>query len=757
MDKRLLVVLWAVAILVALFLASSSSKYLNYNENVTIPPSYPSQKAQLLLDQYFHGANANNTIDVVLVNASPEETYQVVKLIQNASGVTQVDSIVTAYLQYDEEIGKAINFTGYQVMQEERTNNVTLIREQIARLLHVPFSYTALFNVSPERLLQENETAFFSITPPSSLTSLYVAKNVSVIFVYTKYGPNFQFPNGTYPSGEVAEELQNILSNVQVTHYLTGPAPLVQELSSSESQREAITFVLVFVALLVITGAYFRSPVAPLITLTLVGLSAVFGMAVVTLVGLFYQKVDFQVIEPLISVLLGIGTDYSVFLLSRFREELGKGASKEEAAKTSLKYSGKAILISGVAVTFVFLSLSFIPFMQTWGLTIGLSVPITVALAYTLLPLVYGRLGEKMFWPSRPKSGESRTLRKLASASLSRPKTVLVIALIAGLASAAFVLTTPLSLDFTSGLPNIPAVVGLKVLENAFGNSFVNPVLVVFNSSNVNTSLLLKIASLERNISSMPGVTQVIGPVPSNFNGTYTPEVMTQLKENVGTNNRTLLMTVVMSYNPYSPQAEKLVEGIQKEVTPYNGYVGGTTASVVDALNYLLPYYTALSIVLPIVLVIALAVLLRSVRISLGAVSTILLSIAVSLAIIYLLFRNSEGVLFFIPITVFILMMGLGNDYSTFILVRVKEEVERTNSIEGIVRAISISAGAVTALGVILAASFGVLGLDPIKPIAELGIGIALAALIDTFVIRIFVYPALLKLLIRQKEKVEKK
>ncbi len=757
MDKKLIIVLWAIALLVALLLASSSSKFLNYNENVTIPPSYPSQKAQLLLDEYFHGANENNTIDVVLVNATPEQTYQVVKLIQGVSGVTQVNSLVTAYLQYEGELGREINFTGYQIMREEKTNNITLIREEIAKVLHVPYSYTVLFNVSPETLLEENETAFFSITPPSSLTSLYVSKNVSVIFVYTKYGPNFQFPNGTYPAGQVANLLQEKLSKVSLTHYLTGPAPLVQELSSSESQREAITFVLVFVALLLITGAYFRSPVAPFVTLALVGLSVVFGMAIVTLVGMFYQKVDFQVIEPLISVLLGVGADYSVFLLSRFREELGKGASKEEATLTSLKYSGKAILISGAAVTFVFLSLSFIPFMQTWGLTIGFSVPVTVALAYTLLPLVYGKMGERMFWPSRPKAGESRTLRRLATASVSRPKTVLVIALLAGVASAALVLSTPLSLDFTSGLPNIPAVVGLKVLENAFGNSFVNPVLVVFNTSGYNTSVLLKIASLERNISSLPGVTQVIGPVPASFNGTYTPEVITQLKENVGTNNKTLLMTVIMSYNPYSPQAEKLVEEMQKEVTPYNGYVGGTTASVVDALDYLTPYYTALTIVLPIVLVIALAVLLRSVRISLGAVSTILLSVSVSLAIIYLLFRNSEGVLFFIPITVFILMMGLGNDYSTFILVRVKEEVERVQSVEGIVRAISVSAGAVTALGVILAASFGVLGIDPIKPIAELGIGIAIAALIDTFVIRVFVYPALLKLLIRVREEVKKK
>lgn len=755
MDKKLIIILWIISILIAGFLASQSSKYLNYNENVTIPSSYPAAKAQILLNQNFNGGNINNTIDLVLINATPEQVYKIQKIISNISGITKIDSIVTAYLEYDEQIGRLINITGYTIL--ERQPNVTReeLTYEIAKILNIPLIYTALFNISPQRLLQENETLFFEIKPPANLTSLYQANNVSVIFIYTKYDPNYYFKNGTYPDGIISSQIDKALkqANVQVKYYLTGPAPLVQELSESENQRQAITFLLVFIVLLVIMGIYFRSIIAPILAMSIIALSMVFGLAVVTLVGKLYHPVDFQVIEPMISILLGIGADYSVFLLSRFREELAKGKDKETAMRISVKTSGKAILISGTAVTIVFLSLSFIPYLHTWGLTIGFSVPIAVLLSISLLPIIYGKLGYKIFWPSKPNFSSSETLGRMAKIAMKKSIITLTIATVLGILALISVLSTPLSLDFTSGLPNIPAVEGLKVLENAFGKSFVNPILIVFNNSYpINTSYLIKIAEIENNISRLEGVKSVIGPVPPNFNGTYTPEVMANLKANVGQNNRTVLITVITIYDPYSPQAEKLVNNLQTMVKQYNGYVGGTTATVIDALEYLIPYYEILIIILPIVLLVSLTIFLRSIKIATGAVGTILLSVVLSLAIIYIIYHSEEGVLFFIPITIFVLMMGLGNDYSIFILTRVKEEVEKEKNIESIIRAISVSASAVTALGVILAASFGVLGIDPIKPVAELGIGIAIAALLDTFIIRVFIYPAILKIALKMKD-----
>lgn len=766
MNRKLVMVLWIIGILIAVLLSSQSSNYLNYNENTTIPSSYPAAKAQELLSEYFHGGNVNNSIDVVLINSTPQEVYKAVKIIDEIDGVCKTESIINAYLAYDEILGKEINYSGYKIIEENKGNiSSQELKEEISQYLHIPIYYTCLFNVSPQNLLTRNETVFFLITPPAQFTSTYEAKNVSVIFVYTKYCPNYNFKNGTYPDGVISCQIQSKLSKCGFNNfYLTGPAPLVQELSSSESQRQAITFALVFIALLLITGIYFRSVIAPIITLSIIALSVIFGMAIVTLVGKFYHPVDFQVIEPMISVLLGIGTDYSVFLLSRFKEELSKGRNKEEAMEISVKTSGKAILISGSAVTLVFLSLSFIPYLHTWGLTIGFSVPITVLIAVSLLPIIYGKMGSKIFWPSHLSFSENKSLGNIARITMRKPKTTLAISVIIGLIALAFILSVPLSLDFTSGLPNIPAVKGLKILENAFGQSFVNPVLIVFNESKtvmnstyVNTSLLIQIAKIEENISKLSGVKQLIGPVPCNFNGTITPEILNQIRENLGTNNKTLLVTVIMNYGTYTQQAQKLVLTIQKIVNPYHGYVGGTTASVIDALDYLLPYYEMLIIILPVILVISLAAFLRSIKISIGAVGTILLSITLSLAIIYLFFRSANGILFFIPITIFVLMIGLGNDYSIFILTRVKEEIEKERSIESIVRAISISAGAVTALGVILAASFGVLAIDPIKPIAELGIGIAIAALLDTFIIRIFIYPAILKIALKLNETIKRK
>ncbi|MCY0883204.1 MAG: antibiotic transport-associated protein, partial [Acidianus infernus] len=94
MNRKLVIVLWIIGILIAILLSSQSSNYLNYNENTTIPPSYPAAKAQELLSEYFHGGNVNNSIDVVLINSTPQEVYKAVKIINEINGVCKTESII---------------------------------------------------------------------------------------------------------------------------------------------------------------------------------------------------------------------------------------------------------------------------------------------------------------------------------------------------------------------------------------------------------------------------------------------------------------------------------------------------------------------------------------------------------------------------------------------------------------------------------------------------------------------------------------
>ncbi len=305
----------------------------------------------------------------------------------------------------------------------------------------------------------------------------------------------------------------------------------------------------------------------------------------------------------------------------------------------------------------------------------------------------------------------------------------------------------------TSALPDYPAVQGLNVIDDAFGHSFINPILIVIHSNdNFNTSFLMRISNIESNISHMNGVKQVFGPVPSNFNGTYNQEVRELMKENIGLDNKTALITVIMNYPSDSKQAFSLVSNIEKEVSNI-GYIGGTTSTYMDLESYLMPYYEGITIALPIVLFIVLSLFMRSFKIGLGMVLTIILTIVSSLSLVYIAYgiNTSTGVIFFIPLIVYVLMMGLGSDYSVFILSRIREEEKKGN--EPIIKGITLSAGAVTALGVILAASFGVLITDPISIISELGAAIALAALVDTFIIRLSVYPAILSKIIKSKIK----
>ncbi|BFH72175.1 MMPL family transporter [Sulfurisphaera javensis] len=606
-----------------------------------------------------------------------------------------------------------------------------------------------LFKSINNVLSTELQKFFKLLKPPSSLLAVYSKNNVDVLLIYTKYSATYVYPNGTYADEIIIPQIKSDISNVfHGTYYITGETPVFVDLSNIQNTYDAITFILIFAFLLVVTAIYFRSILAPLVTLITISLSILSGLGMVTLVSIITkQQIDFQVVEPMIAVIMGVGTDYSVFLLSRFREELSHGIDKWKAVEISVKTSGKAILISGITVTLVFLSMTFIPFAGQWGLTIGLSVPFAVAIAVTLLPLIYGGLGKWTFWPSKEFKVKPR-FEKVAKASTSKPWIVFMLALIIGIIAGLYVFTTPLNLNFQSYLPNTPAVQGLNVINNAFGDNYLNPILVVFNYSHpITVKDLIEVGKFEAQVEKLQGISEVFGPVPPNFNGTITPSILSMYKANVGNNNKTLLVTIIPSYKYDSMQAYNLVKEIENIANSYNNaYVGGTTADYLAFMNYLFPYYNTLMILLPIVLAIIVSIFMRSVKIGVGVALSIILTIVSSLTLIYLGFGVSRdvGILFLIPIAVYVLMMGLGNDYSIFILSRVREEIEKGEK-DPVVKGLSMSAGTVTALGVILAFSFGALAINPVKSIQELGLAIAIAALLDTFIVRTIIYPAILK------------
>jgi len=849
MKTKLRIAIWLVVLAVSLLLASQASSYLTYNQNYTLPSYYPACEAENIISKEFHSTSVNNSIDIVLVNASPLQNYIVSQSVLKVHGVENVTSEATIYIDYASAIGKVLNESGRLLNASAyavyffpykfidlflKTNNESISLSMATKGIpsevkfgnniiyfnkfydyfasnfskaflatheNLPLSYSIAFNnsikaISPPGLValkymnrsNYNQSSLLThavsnmtgisisevnllmfkqvngscpllyqdVHPPSSLISQYVAHNVSVVFVYTNYCASYSFPNGTYPAGIISNTVGSSVRHAfNGTFYITGSAPLIQELSSSEGARQSITFITVFLALLVIIGIYFRSIIAPLITLSLISLSVLMGFAVISIIGILEGGVNFEVVEPLIVIVMGIGADYSVFLLSRFREELAKGARPMEAMLTSVRTSGRAIMISGTAVTAVFSSLIFIPYITSWGLVIVPTIPITILIATTLLPIIYMKLGKKVFWPSKLSHSSNKFVEKVSRSSISHSSIILVSVLIISVIASLFVVSVPLNFNeaSTSSLPNYPAVEGLKVIENAFGSSFLNPVEIVIHvNNNFNTSFLEHIASIEDNISKMNGVKEVFGPVPPNFNGTYNQAVRELMKENIGIDNRTALITVITNYHADSKQAFSLISKLQDEVSAVGGLVGGQTAIFMDLQSYLLPYYNTVIIALPIVLFLVLALFMRSIKIAAGVVFTIILTIVSALSIVYIAYGNdsSSGVTFFIPILVYILMMGLASDYSVFILSRIREE-KRVSNAESIVAGISLSAGAVTALGVILSASFGVLITDPIPIISELGAAIALAALFDTFLVRLGVYPALLYKLMKKK------
>jgi len=205
-------------------------------------------------------------------------------------------------------------------------------------------------------------------------------------------------------------------------------------------------------------------------------------------------------------------------------------------------------------------------------------------------------------------------------------------------------------------------------------------------------------------------------------------------------------------YGPYSSSAISLVDSIRSN----SSYVvGGVTSAVVDEQAQNSVQYPLLEMILTLFIAVILGVAFRSTWIPLISVSGVFVSITVTTSLLYLIatYLLHAALLWLIPLILFVILMSLGNDYTVFLLTRVREEQQRHGPIEGIRRGIAGSGVVVSALGLILAASLGSLALQPISFLQELGIAFVISLVLDTFVVRPFYFPAMLTLVEKHRSR----
>lgn len=585
---------------------------------------------------------------------------------------------------------------------------------------------------------------------------------------------------------DIAEVMKSNPDGVTAAR-LTGEDAISHDFMTSTNSDLDIILPVTIILLVGATGLFFRSIVTPLITLGTIGIGLGVSMVFPYLVGLFINQVDYTVVTVLLTVLIGVGTDYTIFVIARHREERINGLPVAEAIKQSITWAGESIVTSGttVIISFFALATTSMVMLQTMGLIVGLGVIVTLIAALTVTPALTAILGDRIFWPNCGKRFERYSkgileknqrrggyFAKSGTFSVKHGKAIILVAIIVTLPTLYIYSTTTQSFNLIgSASDSLESISGMNTLTNSFGGGRMLPSYVVvtfsepilYSNGSFNTAELTTLDSISRYISAHQGVDKVTGPTMpfgasvdystiTNQSDSITYSMMTS---NIGADNQSALINVQFRDDPYTTQAmdyakdiRATLHGTYDDTSNITGlYVGGTTGAILDMRNN---FENEFNSILPIVALgvgIVLFFVLGSLILPVFAILSVLMSIVWTLAVTILVFQSAfnYGLLFITPLILFVLLLGLGMDYNIFILTRIREEAAKgQKQNDAIVHAIQQTGGIITAAAVILAGSLGALMLSSNLMLREMGFAFAFSILIDAIVVRTYIVPAVM-------------
>jgi RND superfamily putative drug exporter len=545
--------------------------------------------------------------------------------------------------------------------------------------------------------------------------------------------------------------LRALVTSPALSINATGSLAVSHDLSSYLSNDLQRTSNVVFVVALLLLLIVFGTLVAAGLPLIIAVTAEVGGLAIGVNVLSQFTDVS-QYATNLISLLaLGIAIDYSIFIVSRFREELAAGRREPDALAITMATAGRAIVFSGVTVGIGLCALLFFQgtFLASMGAAAAIAVLLAVVWALTFLSALLAVLGPRVNWVrlplfGRPPRSGHGVFHALATKVMEWPLFVIAPAVVMLAVLASPVTHMSLAQTGIGGLPpQARSRVGWDKLQNNFPNQTLNTYEVVVDYGSGSPTAAQNVAALngyKQTLVAQSGVIDVTGPV----NGTHTAVLTVQSHDPVTSGQATSLLTSIRGLTP------PLGTGV---------LVTGQTAVNVDNTNYVLaraPFAVGFVLLATYAL---LFLLLGSVVLPLKAVLMNLLSISAAFGALVFIFvqGNLGSLLNFTPQPIdpftlallFAVIFGLSMDYEVFMLSRIQEHYMQTGDSRGSV-AVGlersgrlISGAAALMVGVFLA--FGVLAHTVI--IKEIGIGLAIAVAVDASVVRILLVPAVMRVL----------
>jgi RND superfamily putative drug exporter len=585
---------------------------------------------------------------------------------------------------------------------------------------------------------------------------------------------------------------------------LTGSAVVGHDMNSATNSSVANTTNTTILLVVVILLVVYRSPLLAAIPLVTIGLSvwtSMRGIAELTKIpGLHFQVINITNIFVTV-VLFGAGTDYCLFLIARYREELIRGRDRDDALREAIAQVGGALVASAGTVIIGLGMLWFSSFakIQYTGPAIALSLAIALVAALTLAPVSLHWFRAAVFWPFRQPhheagaDSERESLEqlplsgfwlKVADLVVRHPVTILVLCILALIPFAAIGTRTRSNYSQLADLnPDQASVIGAQIVQRYFAVGELSPSAVLVEHPKLSfrsdegrdriNKVCQRIVAIP-NVAEVRSVSQPLGkpPVPEGEKSMLDRFLERTMRAAVDSRyvslsptdradrNHITRIDVVFKTDPFSDQSLRALETVCQTVRevmapgqPLEGGkevgLAGATASVNDLKKVTTSDERRMYVLVTLGVYAILVLLLRRPFVCLYLIVTVVLGYLASLGMTELVFKAMHhgpdpwvGLDWKVGFFLFVILVAVGEDYNIFLMSRVIEEERKHGVIEGTRRAIAHTGGIISSCGLIMAGTFGSMLTGNLTALRELGFALGLGVLLDTFLVRPILVPA---------------
>ena len=535
-------------------------------------------------------------------------------------------------------------------------------------------------------------------------------------------------------------EIRDIISGATgLTGYVTGTAGILADFAEVFADIDGLLLLVALGVVLVILLIVYRSPLLPFVVL----FGSLLALSLASALVYVLAKQDILTLNGqsqgiLFILVVGATTDYSLLLVARYREELRRHENKYDAMRAAYRAAIEPILASGGTVILGVMMLVFSDLNSNRSLGPVAAVGILGALmaALTYLPAALLLLGRKAYWPVHPDYGTERPAAGfwagVARLVSRHPRRIWIIT---ALALGGFALYAT-QFD-ASGVPQSDAFTtetngtqGQKVLAEHFPGGSGSPIVIIGPEADAQETL-----GVVRGTEGVASATPVTDP-PG------VPGAPVAVVDGV------VQIEAVTEYEPDSEEAEQLVVDLREglDAVSEDVLVGGNTAVNLDVK---LTTQRDLKVIIPLVLLVTLLVLmalLRAVAAPVLLIATVVLSFAATVGVAAFVFFTLAGMAGSDPaiqLFGFVFLVSLGIDYNIFLMTRIREESINLGTRPGILKGLAVTGGVITSAGLVLAATFGALMVLPLLFLVQIAFLVSFGVLLDTFVVRSLLVPAL--------------